>query len=116
MELNQVQGIGREIPQAVLDPRRKVLAVVAFRDLAGQASARFRRNNDFLLAGFLQIGNQALAASKAVDVSGVEEIDSAIDSSVECGKGVRVGDLTPIAAYGPRPEADFRNLPTGATE
>ena len=52
MQLQQINGVGCQIAQAVLNPVREILAAVTFDGLFRQAPSRFGRNDDLLLARF----------------------------------------------------------------
>jgi hypothetical protein len=116
VQLNQVQSVGREMAQAVFNPRRKVLATVSCNRLLRETTASLGGNDDFLRAGFLKLGDQPLAAAIAIDVRCVNEIDSRVDSFVKCGERFFVRNLAPEAANGPCSKTDFGNVPTGAAE
>src|SRR5271165_956928 len=116
MKLQQVQGIGREISQTVFNPRGQVFTGVAFDRLPRQAATRLGGNNDFIFAVLLQASDQTFAAAVAVDVSGIDKIDTGVDCLVQSGESIFVGNVPPRTANGPGAEADLRDFPTGATE
>src|ERR1700687_1250742 len=116
MKLQQIEAVGREIPQTVFDPHGQVLAAVSFDCLARQTAAGFRGHHDLALFTLFELSNQTFAAAIAVDVGGVDKIHSAVDGFVQRSEGFIVRNTAPCAADGPGAKADVRNFPTGASE
>src|SRR5579871_2800869 len=116
VELQQVDCVGREIAEAVIDPCGQVRARVAFHGLTWETAPGLSGNDDFFFAFLAQAGDEALAASVSVDVGSVDEIDAAVDGFVQGGERVFVGHGSPGATDGPGAKADFRDVPTSAAE
>ena len=117
VQLQQVQAVGLEVDQAALDPGAQVGVAVALDRLLGQAASRLCRHDEGLPGPLAaQAGQVLLAAAVAVHVGGVEEGDSGVESGVEGPHGVGLAHFTPLAAEGPRSEADLGYLIAGAAE
>jgi len=116
VKLKKVESVGRKVAQAVFNPSRQVLAAVPGNRLARQATAGFGRNDNFLLPAFLELCDETLTPATAVDIGGVEKIDTGVDGFVQSCQRIFVGDLAPCAADCPGAKTDVCNLPTGPTE
>ena len=114
MQLQQVERIDSEISQAIVNPAREVLAAVALDGLPGQLPSRLGGNDDLFLAFLLQPRDQPLAASVAIDVGRVDEVDAGIHGRMQRPQGFIVGNLAPGAADRPRSKTDFGDIPSCA--
>jgi hypothetical protein len=111
VELEQVDRVHLQVPQATINPPFEVLAAVALGRLRRQAAARFRRHVDRLaLALATEARHQPLAAPVAVDVGRVDEVGAGVDRGVEGAHRLLVVDGAPCAADRPGAEADRRDL------
>ena len=111
MQLQQVNRVGVQVPQAALNPRREVFAAVTFRCLLRQPASGLGGDVKFFLPFLFQLCQQPFAAAVAIDVRRVEEIHAAVERGMERGERFLVVHVAPRAADGPRAKADFRNLP-----
>ena len=116
MQLQQIDRVRIQVLQAALNPRRKILAAVAFRYLLGQAASSLGGDVKLLLPFPAQFCHQPFAVAVAVNVCRVEEIHATVECGVQRSKGFLVVHIAPGAADGPRAETDFRDLPARATE
>jgi len=116
MQLQQVNRVSLQIPQAALDPRRQILAVVALRGLLCQPASRLGGDIKLFLSFLFEAREQSFAAAVAVDIGGVKKIHSAIERRVEGGQRFPVIHIAPRASDRPRAKTDFRDLPASASK
>src|SRR3954471_5194450 len=95
MELEQIECIRFKVAQAVVNPRGKILVIVAVNSLLWESPARLCSYDDFVLAVLLQASNKAFAAAIAINICRVDEIHSAVDGLVQGLHGVFIGDVSP---------------------
>ena len=116
MELEQVEGIGLQVPKAALDKRLQVAPVVALCDMWVKPLAGFGGDIDVFRASFERSGDQTLAASVAVHIRRVDEVDSCVERGPQSLQGIGFTHRPPIGADRPGPEAYLRNLPSCTTQ
>src|SRR5690606_33859832 len=114
VELEQVESIGVELLEAVLDVFAEVFLAVALVGFAVRAggpgsSGGGRLGGDVeavAIAALVEdFGDDAFAAAVAVASGGVDEIDARVDGGMEGGDGLVVVLWPPSAADGPAAEA-----------
>ena len=66
-----------------------------------ESSSCLRRNDDLGVGFLLELREKAFAASVTVDVSSIEEVDSAIDCAMESGEGFFVINVAPFVTECP---------------
>jgi len=86
MQLQQVEGVGRQDLQAAFDEGGNVRPAVTARFMRVKAAAGFGRDVEWLRPFFAELREQPLAATVPIDVRGIEEIDSEIQGPVERGE------------------------------
>src|SRR4029079_2775827 len=116
VQLQEIYDIGCQVPKAFVDPARKVLTAIALGSLFRQLPACLGQHHNFFFTFLLQTRNQALAASVAVNICGVDEVDSGIDGGIQGFHGFFVAHLSPSASNGPSSKADLRNIPSRAAQ
>ena len=116
MKLKKIKSFAGEIAQTVFDPRRKILAAVSCNRLARKRRPALVATIISSLPALLELCDEALASAIAIDIRGVEEIDSGIDGLVQSRQRILVRNMAPGAANRPRAKADLCNFPTGATQ
>src|ERR687894_300954 len=108
VELEEIQRLDAEVPEAPLDEGREVLGVVPFGGVRVEAAAGLGRDEDLVARAVLeQPADELLAAAIAVDVGGIEKVDAEVYGAVEGGVGVVLAHGPPLAAEGPGAEADL---------
>ena len=118
VELHEVEVVGLQQAQAVLDAAADVLGrvhVLGPMPRTGHAAA-LRREHVLGAAVGDELADQLLAAP-VVD-RGVDEVDALVEHRVQQPAGVFVADLRPVrrAAQLHRPEAERRDLQAGRAE
>src|SRR3981189_3579730 len=58
MQLEQIEAVGRKIPQTVFDPHGQILAAVSFDGLARQTASGFRGHHELSPFALLELRNQ----------------------------------------------------------
>src|SRR5581483_11565960 len=104
--VQKVQAIGGEIPQALFDEGREVAGIVSIGGMRVKAAPGLGSNDDFTFAVATELRDEAFAASHAVDIRRVYEIDPTIDGVMQSGEGLGIGNRAPGTAQCPGAEAD----------
>src|SRR5262249_55054975 len=99
VQLEKIEPVDFKILEAAIDPGGQVLARVPVGRLDRQTPASLGRDVD-RLAGPLAAkpGNEALAAAVAVDVRGVDEVDTGVDRGVQRAHRLVIVHRAPGAA------------------
>ena len=116
MQLQQIQRFDIQVLPAALHKGRQILAIVSLSHVGVKSPPGLGRHVDLLGALFQDTRYQTLAASIAVHISGVNEVDTLVDGSIQRIQRVFLTDISPISADGPATKADLRNLPTNAAK
>src|SRR5260370_17364165 len=79
--------------------------------------SHFCGNNEVFAARFAHLCNQLLGVSIAIDISGIDEVDAQIDSSMEGSQGCGVVGGTPVTATdAPGAKTNGRDVPASTTD
>jgi hypothetical protein len=117
VELQQIQRVGLQIAEAALDPGGEIVAAVALDGLRRQPPAGLGRDvNRFARPFAAQPRDQPLAAPVAVDIGGVDEIDTRVDGGVQCAHRLLVVDRAPRSADRPGAETNGRDLQSAPSQ
>jgi hypothetical protein len=116
VKLHQVEAIRGQVAQAVFDEAREVPLVVSIRGVRREAAPRLGGDKDLRLAIALQLRNQPLAPSHAVDIGRVDEVDAAVDRRVQRGERLGIVHISPASSDRPRAKTDLRHLPAGTAQ
>src|SRR6266700_7467947 len=83
MQLQQIEGLHLQVAQAALNKSGQVLAHVPLGCMGVEPPSHFCSNNELRAARFAHLCDQLLGMPIAIDVSGIDEVDSEIDGPVE---------------------------------
>src|SRR5690606_14517749 len=110
VQLGEVERLDAEPAQRRLGGRAQTdLGVVVGVELAG--AAQLGGDKDVATALAQKPSDQALAASRAVNVGGIEKVDTRVGRAREDGEAVGFIDRAPVgAAELPAAQADFGNV------
>src|SRR5213075_2038916 len=116
MQLQQVECVSFQIPQTAIDKVTQVLAVISRRDVWLQPASGLGRNY-YLFASFaFEPCQQTLTAPVAVDIGGIEEVDTQVHGPVQRRERIAVINVAPRAADGPGAKTNLGNLPAGSAQ
>jgi hypothetical protein len=116
VQLQQVEAFGLEILETAFDECGEIRGIVTVGDMWIESSSGFSGNDDVSAGFLLQLSEKAFAAPVTVNVSSIEEVDSAIDCAMESGQGLLVINGAPFITDCPSAKTNSRDIPAGATK
>ena len=97
MELSQVESLHAEAPKRGFRASSQIVRGILI-GINVRLSPQFGGHEQFFRAFAEELADQFFAATGAIDVGGVEEVDAIVDGGPQDAKGFVLGDVTPAIA------------------
>ena len=117
MELEEIDRLDFEVREAAVDPCGQVVPAVSFTRLLRQAASGLGRDPNRVPRPLApQLRDQPLAASVAVDVCRIDEVDAVVDRRMQRRHRGRIVYRAPAPADRPCAKPDSRNVHVGTAK
>ena len=112
--MQQVERASFQILQTALDKGAQIFPVIAGRQVRIQPPTRFGGDDYFFAAFAFELRQQTLAATVAINIGGVVEVNAQIGGAMQGRERFPIVNLAPRAADRPGAKTNLGNFPAGS--